>query len=93
MLTTNHRSPIRAAADKIAERLAVARRHGRGDVIDLRDPVWEYDDTEIVYGSDRADDAAAIQRLLVGRVTAGWDVDDVDTGADRCHFVFKRPLA
>ena len=92
MLTTKHRSPIRAAADKIAERLAAARRHPDGDVIDLREPAWEYDDAEIVFGWNRSYGAEAIQRLLVRRATAGWDVDGVTADADRCHFVFRRPV-
>ena len=91
MLTTNHRSPIRAAAEKIAERLGAARRHPDG-VIDLREQSWEYDDAEIVFGWNRTYGAEAIQRLLVRRATAGWDVDGVSADAERCHFVFKRPV-
>ncbi|MGH2686472.1 MAG: hypothetical protein ACRDJP_13495 [Actinomycetota bacterium] len=91
MLTTNHRSPIRAAADKIAERLSNARRI-HDEVIDLREPAWEYDDTEIVYGWNRSYGESAIQRLLVRRMAAGWEVGDIEAEPDRCRFVFKRAI-
>ena len=88
--TTNHRSPIRAAAEKIAERLGgFGRSIGPDDVIDLRERAWEYDEVDIHHGPG---DEGAIQRLLVNRVGAGWDLDGFEVERDRTHFVFRRSV-
>ena len=69
------------------------RRNHRRHVIDLRDSAWEYDRVEIPRGDGGEDGVEVIQQLLVGRATAGWDVDGVSADADWCRFVFKRPVA